>query len=74
MSLPTRGWEVKMCRKEGGPLYKPYRYVPLQRVKFWRRFGLESDMVFEETTGTYESIYRFNWKERKSNMRIQNGF
>ena len=44
------------------PLYKPYRYVPLQRVGFLRRlglktgldfaqFGLESGMVFEETKG-----------------------
>ena len=44
------------------PLYKPYRYVPLERVWFWHRlglktgldfaqFGLESGMVFEETTG-----------------------
>ena len=63
-----------MVGEEGGPLYKPYRYVPLQRVKFWRRFGLESDKVFEGTMGTYERIYRFNSKERKRNMRIQNGF
>ena len=43
------------------PLYKPFRYVPPQRVGFLRRFGLktgidfahfglESGMVFEETT------------------------
>ena len=25
-------------------------------------FGLESGMVFEETTGMYEGIYRFNSK------------
>ena len=25
-------------------------------------FGLESGMVFEETTGVYEGIYRFNSK------------
>ena len=25
-------------------------------------FGLESSMVFEETTGAYERIYRFNSK------------
>ena len=46
---------------EGAPLYKPYRYVPAHRVGFLRRiglktgihfahFGLESGMVFEETT------------------------
>ena len=55
------------------PLYKPYRYVPPQRVGFLRRFGLkigincahsslESGMVFEETTEVYERIYRFNSK------------
>ena len=48
-------------------------YVPPQRVWFLRRFGLktgidfapfgqESGMVFEETTGAYERIYRFNSK------------
>ena len=53
------------------PLYEPYRYMPLQRVWFLHRFGLkmgiyfghcglESVMVFEETTGVYERIYRFN--------------
>ena len=65
----------------GVPLYKPYRYVPPQRVWFFRRFdlktgidfayfGLESGMVFEKTTGRYESIYRrfqfqMNKKERE---------
>ena len=55
------------------PLYEPYRYVPPQRVWFLHRFGpkmgiyfghcgLESVMVFEETTGVYERIYRFNSK------------
>ena len=55
----------------GTPLYKPYRYVPPQRVGFLRRFGLktcidfvhfglESGMVFEETP--CERIYRFNSK------------
>ena len=57
----------------GTPLYKPYKYVPRQRVGFLRlfglktsthftHFGLESGMVFEETTWVYESIYRFNSK------------
>ena len=58
----------------GTPLYKPYRYVPPpQRVWFLGRFGqergldfvyfgLESGMVFEETTDVYERIYRFNSK------------
>ena len=65
----------------GVPLYKLYRYVPPQRVWFLRRFGLktgiafayfslESVMVFEKTTGPYESIYRrfqfqMNKKERE---------
>ena len=49
-------------RGGGTLLYKPYRYVPPQRVWFLRRFrlktgiefahlGLESDMVFERATG-----------------------
>ena len=32
----------------GIPLYKAYRYRPLQRVWFLRRFGLESGMVLRE--------------------------
>ena len=57
----------------GAPLYKLYRFVPSHRVGFLRRFGLkkdihfarfglESGMVFEGTTGVYERIYRFNSK------------
>ena len=60
----------------GTPLYKPYRYVPPQRVWFvgllslktgitgihFAHFGLESGMVFEGTKGEYESVYRFNSK------------
>ena len=52
---------------------KPYRYVPSQRVWFFRLFGLktvinfahiglESGMVFEGTTGVYERIFGFNSK------------
>ena len=55
------------------PLYEPYRYMTPERVWFLHRFGLkmviyfghcglESVMVFEETTGVYERIYRFNAK------------
>ena len=56
---------------EGGtPLY---RYVPPHRAGFLCRFGLktgihfalfglESGMVFEETTGVYERLYRFSSK------------
>ena len=67
-----------MSGKGGGggvdtPLYKPYRHVPPQRVRFLRRFslktaihfahfGLDLGMVFEETSGLYERIYHFNVK------------
>ena len=47
----------------GDPLYKPIRYVPLQRVWFLRRFGLKMAMVFEETKEVYERI--INKKERE---------
>ena len=51
----------------GTPLYQLYRYVPPHRVGVLRRFGLktgihfahfglESDMVFEGTTGVCERI------------------
>ena len=40
----------------GTPLYQLYRYVPPHRVGVLRRFGLESGMVFEGTTGVYERI------------------
>ena len=61
----------------GTPLYKPYRYMPPQRVGFLHRFGrktgidfphidLESGMVFKGTTGMYERIYRFNSKLSKN--------
>ena len=53
------------------PIYKPYKYVPPQRVGFLGLFGLktginfvhfdlELGMVFEGTTGVYERIYCFN--------------
>ena len=47
-----------------GERLTPYisRYVPPQKVRFWSDFGLESGMVFEETTGVYERIYRFSSK------------
>ena len=49
------------------PLYKPYRYVPPQRVGFLYRFSLktdidfahfdlESDVVFEGTKEVYERV------------------
>ena len=58
---------------EGTPLYKPYRYVQPQRIGFlslcslktgihFVHFGLESGVVFEESTEVYERIHRFNSK------------
>ena len=55
--------------------------MPPHRVGFLRRFGLktgiylayfglESGMVFEGTTGTYESIYRFNSNEYNNEAEI----
>ena len=57
----------------GTPLYKPYRYVPRQRVRFLRLFGLKTDidfahfsleweMVFEGITVVYKRIYCFSSK------------
>ena len=73
-TVVTQGLPFPLLPGEGGtPLYKQYRYVPPHRVGFLRRFGLktgihfahfgmESGMVFEETAGAYERIYRFNSK------------
>ena len=60
------------------PLYKPYRYVPAQRVWFlslfgritgihFAHFGLEASMVFEGTMGVYERIdsFRSKWVRKK---------
>ena len=55
---------VCVCVWGGTPLYKPYRYVPPQRVGYWgllglktgihfAHFGLESSVVFEGITGVY---------------------
>ena len=48
---------------------KLYRYVLPHRLGSGRvhfaHFGLESRMVFEGTTGVYESIYRFNSKKKE---------
>ena len=67
------------------PLYRPYRYVPPQRVKFLRRFGvktakefahfgLESGMVFEETTGVYKRICRSFQFEMNQKGRVMSEF
>ena len=61
---------LESTRGGGGEVEKPYRYMPSQRVWFVDLFGpktginfsLESSMVFERTTGTYERIYRINSK------------
>ena len=64
-----------LIQARGGvtPLYKLYRHVPPHLVGFFgpfglktgldfAHFGLESGMVFGETTRVYERIYRFNSK------------
>ena len=59
--ISLRGFRNFARGGRGTPLYKPYRYVPPYRVGFLRRsglktgihfahFGLESNMVVEETT------------------------
>jgi len=58
---------------EGTLLYKLYRYVPSHRIGFlscfglkmgiaFVLFGLESGIVFKETTGVYECNYKMNKK------------
>ena len=58
---------MQKVRGGGIPLYKPYSYVPPQRVGFLSRFGLESGVAFKGTTGVSERIYRFNskWVRKK---------
>ena len=62
------------------PLYKPYRYVPPQRVGFlclfglktgihFAPFGLESGVVFEGTTGVYERILQRRNKTESQNSK-----
>ena len=49
----------------GTPLYKVYRYVPLQRVWFLSRFGLKAGIDFEHfglklgmvIEGTFTKLY-----------------
>ena len=64
----------KMAKTPGVLSYICHRgYLPPQRVQFLRRFGLktgigfayfglESGMVFDETTGVYEHICHFSSK------------
>ena len=55
ISLISTDAVCSMCYREGGgggtPLYKPYRYVPHQWVKFLRRFGLKTVKDFAHLTG-----------------------
>ena len=54
---------ICMCRPIG---YGFYAVLVWKRIRF-AHFGLESDMVFKESTGVYERIYRFNskWVRKK---------
>ena len=60
-------------------IFKPYRYVPPQRVWFchlfvlktgidFAHFGLESGMVCEGTMGAHEPIYHLNSIPNKYNV------
>ena len=63
---------IHPCGGGGTPLYKPYRYVPLQRVGFLHRLGLKTgidlaqfglESAFEGATVVYEHICRLIPKE-----------
>ena len=69
------------------PLYRPYRYVPppppkgrflrrfgLKSGKEFAHFGLESGMVFEETTGVYKRICRSFQFEMNQKERVMSEF
>ena len=71
MDIRICDWSVCLFKARGGgvlPYVSHNGYVPPHRVGFLRRFGLktvtefahfglESGMVFEETTEVYERIY-----------------
>ena len=79
------------CHKSPGgtPLYKPYRYVPPQRVGFLRRFDLKTGIDFPhfgpESVRVWFSrelrectkvfiVSIPNEQQRERNMPIRNGF
>ena len=45
----------------GTPSYKPYRYVPPQRVWFWRRFGLKTGLDFAHFGLESGMVYKGNY-------------
>ena len=71
-SLSISNGSFCLLSRGGGVL--PYRYVPPQRVKFLRRFGLKTDIDFahlgldsgtrfsRELVGVYKRIHGFNFK------------
>ena len=76
--IPPRGGAGGGGR--GTPLYRPYKYVAPKRVWVLRcfglktgvDFGLESDMVFEETAGVYVYLsfsFQMNMKEKYANSK-----
>ena len=67
---------IHPCGGGGTPLYKPYRYVPLQRVGFLHRLGLKTgidlaqfglESAFEGATVVYEHICRLIPNEEEIN-------
>ena len=59
------------------PLYRPYRYLRrfgLKTGKEFAHFGLESGMVFEETTGVYKRICRSFQFEMNQKGRVMSEF
>ena len=65
--MPGRRGEVEgspflshmVCAAPKGVIFGP---LGLKTGIDFAHFGLESDMVFEGTTGAHERIYRFNFK------------
>ena len=60
MDIRICDWSVCLFKARGGgvlPYVSHNGYVLPQRVRFLRRSGLKTGMVFEETTEVYERIY-----------------